>query len=74
MTKRTLNDFPVKEPVKSELDFESVRRKLAGLITSEHIHQMRERGLIEVIHLLLEEVAELKEEIAGLTQPDEHHK
>ena len=66
MSLRSLKDMPVNEPVKSKHDLLDIRKKLAGLIVTGEIHNFREGGMMQVIHLLAEEIATLKEEVTKL--------
>lgn len=61
-----LSDMPSNEPVKSDIELDFVRAKFGGIIKSGDIHKLREGGMIQVVHMLCEEVAQLKEEIKQL--------
>ena len=66
MSGRKLSDLPRSKPIKSSVDLYDARCWLAGLEKDNFNAFRKDSGLLQLVHMLCEELAEVKEELKQL--------
>lgn len=57
---KTLIELNDVEPIESKYDLETIRRRLSGLLKDEYFDMAKDRAILELIHCLANEIAEIK--------------